>query len=208
MSADLSMKLRVKHNLAFHLGIAAFSLLAPCFVSSGISIAEQANPTAASEAKAEGEKSGVASLKDSLGQKGGSKDAPLYIKSDTLSLDSKGRVFTYRKNVEVKREDLTITADLVEGRYDDANKIQTLLATGNVVITRGEGLKATANRAKYFVPAARIELTEAPELYRNGNALAADKVTVFVNEDRSEAEGNVRVKVLKDSPTSQAMGGG
>ena len=153
-------------------------------------------------------KSGLASLKDALGTKGGgSKDAPLFIKSETLSLDSKGRIFTYRKNVQVQRDDLLITSDTMEGNYDEGNHIKTLLATGNVVITKGESLKAVSNRAIYYVPEAKIILTEAPELYRNGNALAADKVTIFVNEDRSEAEGNVRVKVLKDAQTGVPAGG-
>lgn len=158
-----------------------------------------------------GDKNGGSSgnaLKDALGGKSSSGSAPLYIKSDTLSLDSKGRVFTYRNNVQVQRDDLLITADTVEGRYDDSNQIQNVLATGNVVITKGDGLKATSNRAIYFVPQAKIELTEAPELYRGGNALAADKVTIFVNEDRSEAEGNVRVKVLKDAAGAQNPAGG
>ncbi len=128
---------------------------------------------------------------------------PLYVKSDTLQLDSKQRVFTYKGNVEVVRNDVTITGNVVEGHYDGQNKLQTIIAMGNVVITKGETMRSTANRAVYNVAAATIELTEGPELYREGNALAADKVTMFINEDRSEAEGNVRVKVIKPDEAGQ-----
>lgn len=147
-----------------------------------------------SPAKDPGAKSG--GLKNVLGDSKG-EEGPVLIKSDTLSLNAKDRVFVYQGNVEVVRDDLTITAQTVEGRYDDQNRIKTILCKTNVVITKGDGLRATSNRALYKVDNATIELTENPEVINKGNALAADKVTVFIDEDRSEAEGNVRVKVLK-----------
>jgi lipopolysaccharide transport protein LptA len=128
---------------------------------------------------------------------------PLFIKSDSLELNSKDRVFLYKGNVEIVRNDVTITARYVEGRYDDQNRIQTIICKENVVITRGEAMRATSNRAVYNVLSGTIELTEGPELYREGNALAADKVIVYINEDRSEAEGNVRVKVIKTEDQQQ-----
>lgn len=195
----------INRCLGLVLSLALLSLSSPTPVW-----AEAKEKTAEKTTKPAGQKPSTGnSLKDALGGKSsGGNDAPLFIKSDTLSLDSKGRIFTYKNNVQVQRDDLLITADTVEGRYDDSNQIKTVLASGNVVITKGDGLKATSNRAVYFVPEARIELTEAPELYRGGNALAADKVTIFVNEDRSEAEGNVRVKVLKDAKTGITPGVG
>lgn len=128
---------------------------------------------------------------------------PLFIKSDTLELNSKSRVFVYKGNVEVVRDDVTITANMVEGQYDAQNRLQTIISKGDVVITKGDSMKSTANRAVYNVAAATIVLTEGPELYRDGNALAADKVIMYVNEDRSEAEGNVRVKVVKPEEASR-----
>ncbi len=153
---------------------------------------EQKKP--AIEAKKDGAEN---ALKKAFGPSSDQSDAPLFIKSDSLNLNSKQRVFMYQGNVEVTRGDLTITSNAVEGRYDDSNKIQTVLCRGNVVITRGDTLRATANKALYTVAKSTIQLTEAPELFHNGSALAADKITVFLNDDRSEAEGNVRVKVIK-----------
>ncbi|MFN8389128.1 MAG: LptA/OstA family protein [Bdellovibrionota bacterium] len=123
--------------------------------------------------------------------------SPLFIKSDTLELNSKDHVFVYKGNVEIVRNDITITAKTVEGKYDEQNRIQTIVCKENVVITRGQAMRATSNRAVYHVDNSTIEMTEGPELYKEGNALAADKVTVYLDEDRSEAEGNVRVKVIK-----------
>jgi lipopolysaccharide transport protein LptA len=122
---------------------------------------------------------------------------PLFIKSNTLTLESRERVFTYRGNVEATKGDMKITSEVMRGNYDEENRIKTITAEGNVAITRGEDLKATSNRAVYTVATATIVLTEGPEVINNGNALTADKVTLFLNEDRSEAEGEVRVKVIK-----------
>jgi lipopolysaccharide transport protein LptA len=137
-----------------------------------------------------------ASIKGFLTPGAGDKKAPVYIKSDSLSLDSKARVFTYKGNVEIRRSDLTITADTVVGKYDEKNELQIVVCQGNVVVTRGETLRTIANKAVYRVSAATIVLTESPELMREGNILAADRITVYVDEDRSEADGNVRVKVV------------
>lgn len=140
---------------------------------------------------------GKAGLQGLVGDSKGQSDSPVYIKSDTLDLNSKSRIFSYRGNVEVKRDDLTITAKVVDGYYTGDNKIEKMVAKENVVITRGEGLRSVSNRAIYKVDANIIELTEKPELFKDGSVLAADKITIYVKEDRSEAEGNVRVRVIK-----------
>lgn len=140
----------------------------------------------------------------------GSKDGnagPLYVKSDTLQLNAKKRVFTYEGNVEIVRGDLRITCDSMVGTYGEDSQLRTVLCSGNVVITQGEDMRASSNRAMYTVKTAIIDLTEAPELARGGNVLSADKITIFVDEDRSEADGNVRVKVIKAEEQSGASVG-
>lgn len=146
----------------------------------------------------------ASALKRSLGSSG---QGPVLIKSKTLTLDAKKRVFTYRDNVEIVRDDLNITANTVVGNYDENDEIKLITCEGNVVITRGLELRATSNRASYDVPRGVITMTEGPELTDKGNVLNADKVTIYVNEDRSEAEGNVRVKVIKASSGSPLSSG-
>lgn len=164
-----------------------------------------ATSPAGTKTVADKRKNGVL-LTEGLGLKGKGQqsDEPLEIKSKSLDLDAGARVFTYRGDVVVTQGDLTIVSDLMVGRYDDQNRIQTVTCEKNVVITRGPSLRATSNRATYFVPKGVIELTEGPELFRDSNALSADKVTIFVNEDRSEAEGNVQVKVVKGAASGAA----
>lgn len=132
---------------------------------------------------------------------------PLYITSKTLNLDSKGRTFTYRGDVKAVQDDLTITSEVMVGEYDEKNQVKIITCYDNVVVTRGDTMRASSNRAVYNVPAARIDMTENPELSNNGSDLSADKVIIYVNEDRSDAEGNVRVKVTKtDSANTGGIG--
>jgi len=146
-----------------------------------------------SEVAADQKKEG---LKSSLSGKSANNE-PVLIKSETLNLDSKTGIFTYRGNVHVVKGDLDITTDVLVGKYSDQQELENILCRGNVVVTRAPDMRATSNRAFYNVKSAKIELTEEPELNRGGNIFAADKRIVFVNAARSEAEGNVRVKVLK-----------
>lgn len=132
---------------------------------------------------------------------------PLLIRSETLSADSIKRVFVYKKAVEMTRGDLVVTADVVTGRYNEKNEIETIVCNGNVVITRGEELRASSELANYDVPKGVIELTQNPEVSQNGNILAADKVMVYVNDERSEALGNVHVKVADTKGTMTGVGG-
>lgn len=134
-------------------------------------------------------------LKDALGKT--DTKAPLFINSDSLSLNAEKRTFTYSGNVTLKQGDVEITADKVIGKYNEANVIHTVVCEDNIVFTKGEGMRANANRAVYKVAESTIVLSEAPELARAGNILSADKITIYVDEDRSEAEGNVRVKVIQ-----------
>jgi lipopolysaccharide export system protein LptA len=193
------------------LGLFLFWLLLAIFVER-VNAAPSASANPKKESKQESassKKSATAksdsSIKDAAGFDSVDKDAPVYIKSKTLELNAKERVFIYKEEVEIAKGDLLITADKVIGTYDDNNRLQKIVCEKNVVITRGETLRATSDHAEYLVGPGVIELTEGPDLLHRGNALSADKVTIFVNEDRSEASGNVRVKVIETAqPTDTA----
>jgi lipopolysaccharide transport protein LptA len=122
--------------------------------------------------------------------------APTFISSQALTLQTQARLFTYSGSVEVKHGDMTLTADKLEGTYDEQNKIQRLIASNNVIILKGSDIRATSNSAIYEATNEIVTLTQNPELTQNGSLLSADKITLFLREDRSEASGQVRVKLL------------
>lgn len=122
---------------------------------------------------------------------------PLYINSNSLELDAEGHIFTYRGDVKISQGEMLITAEKVVGTYDDNNQMDEVVCEKNVVISKGDNLRAAAQKGVYRVKESVVILTEGPEVFNKGNILTADVIRVFLNEDRSEAEGNVRVKVVQ-----------
>lgn len=137
------------------------------------------------------------SIKGAFGDNSKQK-GPLLINSDNLSLDAAKRIFTYSGKVKLKRGDMEISSDKLIGEYGENNEIHTVTCDDNVIVTNGPGMRAKSEHAVYHVKQSVIELTEAPELFKDGSLLSADKIRIFVDQDKSEAEGNVRVKVIQD----------
>ena len=69
------------------------------------------------------------------------------------------------------------------------------MAKGDVVISKQE-IKATSQQAIYDATTAIVTLTDNPQLQQQGTVLIADRIKIFLNENRSQAEGSVRVTVV------------
>ena len=120
---------------------------------------------------------------------------PTTITSDSLSINAKQRIFTYKGNVLVTQGDLLMKSKIIEGSYNEGNQIQKLVAKGDVVISKQE-IKATSQQAIYDATTAIVTLTDNPQLQQQGTVLIADRIKIFLNENRSQAEGSVRVTVV------------
>ena len=125
-------------------------------------------------------------------------NVPTYVKSDSLTVRSNDGVFEYIGNVELKHGDLTLTSQKLEGQYDDNNEIQVLTALQNVIIVKGENIRATSQKAVYEKKSETMTLTDNPELQEGNSVLSADAIKIFLDEDRSVAEGQVRVKLVEE----------
>ncbi|NBW40362.1 hypothetical protein EBR25_05060 [bacterium] len=131
-------------------------------------------------------------------------NAPTYIKADEMTLSASRREVQYRSNVELIHEDMTLTCDQLEASYSAENVIQQITARDNVFIVREEGTQARSELAIYEKATETITLTINPEIQEKGSIVNADKIRIFLKEDRSEAEGEVRVKLVQKSPASGA----
>jgi lipopolysaccharide export system protein LptA len=126
---------------------------------------------------------------------------PTNITSDTLTLNNKSRIFIYRGNVVVTQGDMTLTSKEIEGTYSEQNEIQKIIAKGDVKITK-QDIVSTSQRATYDAINSIVVLTENPQLQQGESVLIADRIKVFLNDNRSIAEGNVRVTVVKNQTPS------
>lgn len=117
---------------------------------------------------------------------------PTNITSDSLSFNAKDRVFAYTGNVQVTQGDMRLTSKTLEGTYSEKNELLKLVAKGDVFIAK-QDIQATGQIAAYDAVAAIVTLTENPQLQQKESILRADKIKIFLNENRSQAEGDVRV---------------
>ncbi len=121
---------------------------------------------------------------------------PIFISANSLLLRSKERLFSYSGNVVITQGDVTITCESLDGSYSETNKIEKLNAKKNVRLKKGTSMNGRSNLAEYQAATRVLVLKENPELEQNGSTLAADIIKVFLDENRSVAEGQVRVKML------------
>jgi lipopolysaccharide export system protein LptA len=149
------------------------------------------------------------SSKGLLGDSTNAKDfgkLPTNITSDSLTVNAKNRIFTYKGNVTVTQGDMRLTSKEIDGSYSEQNEIQKIIARGDVTITK-QDIKATSQLATYDAVASIVTLTDNPQLQQGESVLIADRIKVYLNENRSQAEGNVRVTFVKKDGTPIPTGG-
>src|SRR3989449_6062583 len=137
----------------------------------------------------------------------GNKKEPIIITSDTLEYDYKTNVVVYRGDViavqgetKVRSDTLTVTlaaqknADPPDGAEQRRQRLQEVVAVGNVRIDNGTRW-ATGGRAVFEQGTRTLVLTENPVLHDGANEVSGDRVTVYLDENRSVVEsGRRRVK--------------
>jgi lipopolysaccharide export system protein LptA len=129
---------------------------------------------------------------------------PTTITSNLLSLQSKDRTFHYSGNVVVVQGDMKLTCDQLSGTYTEKNEIQAMTAKSNVVIVKGEEIRALSERADYDPQTSIVILKENPRLIRGGSELQSDVIRVYLDTEKTVAEGQVQMKILDDKSLNQA----
>lgn len=132
--------------------------------------------------------------------------AKTIIEAQKLLLFAKKREFTYTGEVDVEHGDLKLSCKKLRGTYTEKNEIDTLVATEEVFIEKGESIKASGNKAVFNSSEQTLRLTENPQLEQDGSLLSADEVIIYLKEDRSEAVGNVRVTILDSQAGARPNG--
>ena len=137
----------------------------------------------------------------------GNKKEPIIITSDTLEYDYKTNVVVYRGDViavqgetKVRSDTLTVTlaaqtnADPPDGAEKGSQRLQEVVAAGNVRIDNATRW-ATGGHAVFEQGTRTLVLTENPVLHDGANEVSGERVTVYLDENRSVVEsGRRRVK--------------
>ena len=127
-------------------------------------------------------------------------DEKIVISSKVLEVDNAKKTITFGGDVQAVRGDFTINCDKMVVHYEglsDTNKssgedkarIEKIIATGNVKVVRAQGGMATAERGEFFESEDKVVLTGNPVVKRGEDFVQGDRITIFLNEDRSVVEG-------------------
>lgn len=112
---------------------------------------------------------------------------PLEVRSERARWDLKAHTVLLEGQVRAVRGDVTLTCDRMDVRYTQVDRIQSVQATGNVVVTRGDRV-LEAGRADLEVESGRLELTESPRLLEAGHRLEGRRVVMWLDQDRLECD--------------------
>ncbi len=124
---------------------------------------------------------------------------PVVIESKTMEMNNELKIVTFKGDVNARKDNFVIDCDKMlvyyagssgdRGTTDESTtKIDKIVATGNVVVTRAKGGTATAENATYFQKDEKIVLTGSPIMKQGGDLVKADRITIFLEDDRSVVE--------------------
>jgi lipopolysaccharide export system protein LptA len=142
----------------------------------------------------------VAAVPDGRPAKG--RREPIVITASRMEADKLGDKVTFKRNVTLKKEGMTVASDSMIVLYDARTKgVSQIEALGNVVV-RKEGRVALSDRAFYYSREEKIVLTGDARIIENENQIGGDRITLFMRDDRSVVEGG-RVLFYQDSQTPE-----
>jgi lipopolysaccharide export system protein LptA len=117
------------------------------------------------------------------------KREPIVITASRMEADKLGDKITFKGDVTLKKEGMTLYSDRMIVFYDEPSKgINVIEALGNVVV-RKEGRVALSKKASYYSKEEKIVLTGDARIIENENQLGGERITLFMREDRSVVEG-------------------
>jgi lipopolysaccharide export system protein LptA len=134
--------------------------------------------------KGEGKKSGMMS-----GFGLTSSHAPIDITSDTAEGNQKENTVTFKGNVVAKQENTTLFANMmVIYYYPDGKKLKEMVATGGVKIVQLDR-RVTSQKATFYQEGNKIVLEGDVVMFEGENAVRGDRITYYIDEERSVVEG-------------------
>ena len=129
----------------------------------------------------------------------------IVIKSQSLELDNQKRTVVFSGQVDAKREDMTINCEKMIVHYIDQSatkesgktdvRIDKIVATGKVKISRPDGALAMSEKAVYYENEEKVVLTGSPVVKQGNDFVEGSRITLYLKEERSIVEGSEKEKV-------------
>ena len=116
------------------------------------------------------------------------------VDSDTFKLDLAQHTGLFIGNVHVIDAAFELTADEMTLHFDKDNKIERMLARGNINIKQGDKQSATSREAEYTVVDKKLKLTGSPVVQQGDNKVTGNVINLYPGSDRMDVEGRSKVR--------------
>ena len=134
-----------------------------------------------------------------------STENPIIIHSNTLELDQEKKLIVFEGKVHAKTEGMVIDCQKMLIYYlgsstkketnAESNRIDKIIALGNVVINRFDSGMARAGKAVFYQNEEKVVLTENPFVQQGPDYVEGQRIIIFLNDGRSIVEGNEKKRV-------------
>jgi lipopolysaccharide export system protein LptA len=126
-----------------------------------------------------------------------SSDEPITIHAGTLEVDYKKNRIFYKGGVEAVQGNITILSDTLTAEYAEGFKqLKEAIAEGHVRIKQAERV-ASSGKAVFDQTRGAVVMTENPIVRQGSSEVSGEKITFFLDEERTVVEGgDTRVKAI------------
>jgi lipopolysaccharide export system protein LptA len=122
--------------------------------------------------------------------------------SDSLTVDQTTGRAVFIGNVVIVQGDLRIAAERVEVIYPEADgqqNVQEVIATGGVLVTRGEDT-AAGNAARYDIAAALLTMTGDVLVTQGATTIGGEEMVIDMTTGNGTVSGRVRTVLTPTAP--------
>lgn len=122
--------------------------------------------------------------------------------SDSLTIDQTTGRAVFIGNVVIVQGDLRIAAERVEVIYpetDGQQNVQEVLASGGVLVTRGEDA-AEGNEARYDIVAALLTMTGDVIVTQGATTIGGEEMVIDMTTGNGTVSGRVRTVLTPGAP--------
>ena len=134
-------------------------------------------------------------------------DEPIHVVADRLEVDNRANVAEFIGSVKATQGDVTIISDVLKvfyereddeeakekkgveaGMVDSGGKVRKVVAIGHVKITQKDRV-GVGSKATYWAGGRKMLLEGKATVWRGKNQVSGEKITVFMDQNRSVVHG-------------------
>jgi lipopolysaccharide export system protein LptA len=126
----------------------------------------------------------------------GAKPAPVTVDADHMEAFRRESLVIFSGSVVARQNESVQYADRMEVYLDEkGERVVRTVSTGNIRIITSDCRTGTARRAEYYDEDHRVELIGNARVWEVDNVISGERITIFVNEDRSIVQGGKQERV-------------